>query len=152
MNKMDQLTNSLISFFECLLYNNYSVLVDRSDALSISYVILIKKLERLNEPWQYQINFTNEDKQISSMFGQIASLIFQLNQSSLQITQTSSIDIVAKTRKLYGIITEFSLVPFSEDESRYWVKLEHRIALFATHHLNTITIVCPNYSYSLLKK
>ena len=154
MNKMDQLTNSLISFFEHLLYNNYSFLVDRSDALSRSYVILIKKLERLNEPWQYQIDFTSENKQISigSILSQVTLLSFHLTPLMLQITQISSYDHISKSRKFYGIIKKFSLVPFSEDEFRYQVKFEHQIALFANHHLNTITIVCPNCSYSLLKK
>ncbi|WP_334322887.1 hypothetical protein [Gilliamella apicola] len=142
MNKMDQLTNSLISFFECLSYNNYSFLVGRTDALSRFYVLLIKKLERLNEPWQYQINFTSEDKQIlmTSMLTQISSLSFQLNQSSLQITQTSLIDPVAKIRKLYRIITELSLVSINENELSYRAKIKSQIVLLANHSLNTIII------------
>lgn len=140
MNKMDQLTNSLVSLSGHLSHNNYSLSVDGSDALSNISVVSIKGQERLNEPWQYQIDFTSEDKQISiaSMLSQAASLTFHPNQSPLQVTQISSFDHVAKTRKLYGIITEFSLVSISEDEARYRVKLEPRMALLANHHQSAI--------------
>ena len=140
MNKMDQLTNSLVSLSGRLSHNNYSLSVDGSDVLSSISVVSIKGHERLNEPWQYQIDFTSEDKQISiaSMLSQTASLTFHPNQSPLQVAQISSFDHVAKTRKLYGIITEFSLVSISEDEARYRVKLEPRMALLANHHQSAI--------------
>lgn len=140
MSIMEQLGDSLTSLSGHLSHNNYSLSVDGSDALSNISVVSIKGQERLNEPWQYQIDFTSEDKQISiaSMLSQAASLTFHPNQSPLQVTQISSVDHVAKTRKLYGIITEFSLVSISEDEARYRVKLEPRVALLANHHQSAI--------------
>ena len=137
---MEQLSDSLTSLSGQLSHNNYSLLVDGTDALSSISVVSIKGQERLNEPWQYQIDFTSEDKQISiaSMLSQTASLTFHPNQSPLQVAQISSFDHVAKTRKLYGIITEFSLVSISEDEARYRVKLEPRMALLANHHQSAI--------------
>ena len=140
MSTMEQLSDSLTSLSGHLSHNNYSLSVDGSDALSNISVVSIKGQERLNEPWQYQIDFTSEDKQISiaSMLSQTASLTFHPNQSPLQVTQISSFDHVAKTRKLYGIITEFSLVSISEDEARYRVKLEPRMALLANHHQSAI--------------
>ena len=140
MSTMEQLSDSLTSLSGQLSHNNYSLSVDGSDALSSISVVSIKGQERLNEPWQYQIDFTSEDKQISiaSMLSQAASLTFHPNQSPLQVTQIRSLDNVAKTRKLYGIITEFSLVSISEDEARYRVKLEPRMALLANHHQSAI--------------
>lgn len=140
MSTMEQLSDSLTSLSGQLSHNNYSLSVDGSDALSSISVVSIKGQERLNEPWQYQIDFTSEDKQISiaSMLSQAASLTFHPNQSSLQVTQIRSLDNVAKTRKLYGIITEFSLVSISEDEARYRIKLEPRMALLANHHQSAI--------------
>ena len=140
MSTMEQLGDSLTSLSGHLSHNNYSLSVDGSDALSNISVVSIKGQERLNEPWQYQIDFTSEDKQISiaSMLSQAASLTFHPNQSPLQVAQISSFDHVAKTRKLYGIITEFSLVSISEDEARYRVKLEPRMALLANHHQSAI--------------
>lgn len=140
MSTMEQLSDSLTSLSGHLSHNNYSLSVDGSDALSNISVVSIKGHERLNEPWQYQIDFTSEDKQISiaSMLSQTASLTFHPNQSPLQVAQISSFDHVAKTRKLYGIITEFSLVSISEDEARYRVKLEPRMALLANHHQSAI--------------
>ncbi len=140
MSTMEQLGDSLTSLSGHLSHNNYSLSVDGSDALSNISVVSIKGQERLNEPWQYQIDFTSEDKQISiaSMLSQTASLTFHPNQSPLQVAQISSFDHVAKTRKLYGIITEFSLVSISEDEARYRVKLEPRMALLANHHQSAI--------------
>ena len=140
MDTMEQLGDSLTLLSGHLSHNNYSLSVDGSDALSNISVVSIKGQERLNEPWQYQIDFTSEDKQISiaSMLSQTASLTFHPNQSPLQVTQISSFDHVAKTRKLYGIITEFSLVSISEDEARYRVKLEPRMALLANHHQSAI--------------
>ena len=140
MSTMEQLSDSLTSLSGQLSHNNYSLSVDGSDALSNISVVSIKGQERLNEPWQYQIDFTSEDKQISiaSMLSQTASLTFHPNQSPLQVAQISSFDHVAKTRKLYGIITEFSLVSISEDEARYRVKLEPRMALLANHHQSAI--------------
>lgn len=140
MSTMEQLSDSLTSLSGQLSHNNYSLSVDGSDALSSISVVSIKGQERLNEPWQYQIDFTSEDKQISiaSMLSQAASLTFHPNQSPLQVTQIRSLDNIAKTRKLYGIITEFSLVSISEDEARYRVKLEPRMALLANHHQSAI--------------
>ncbi len=140
MGIMEQLSDSLTSLSGQLSHNNYSLLVDGADALSSISVVSIKGQERLNEPWQYQIDFTSEDKQISiaSMLSQTASLTFHPNQSPLQMTKISSFDRVAKTRKLYGIITEFSLVSISEDEARYRVSLESRMALLANHHQSAI--------------
>ena len=140
MSTMEQLSDSLTSLSGQLSHNNYSLSVDGSDALSSISVVSIKGQERLNEPWQYQIDFTSEDKQISiaSMLSQTASLTFHPNQSPLQVTQIRSLDNVAKTRKLYGIITEFSLVSISEDEARYRVKLEPRMALLANHYQSAI--------------
>ena len=140
MSTMEQLSDSLTSLSGQLSHNNYSLSVDGSDALSSISVVSIKGQERLNEPWQYQIDFTSEDKQISiaSMLSQTASLTFHPNQSPLQVTQIRSLDNIAKTRKLYGIITEFSLVSISEDEARYRVKLEPRMALLANHHQSAI--------------
>lgn len=140
MSTMEQLSDSLTSLSGQLSHNNYSLSVDGSDALSNISVVSIKGQERLNEPWQYQIDFTSEDKQISiaSMLSQAASLTFHPNQSPLQVTQIRSLDNIAKTRKLYGIITEFSLVSISEDEARYRVKLEPRMALLANHHQSAI--------------
>ena len=140
MSTMEQLGDSLTSLSGHLSHNNYSLSVDGSDVLSNISVVSIKGHERLNEPWQYQIDFTSEDKQISiaSMLSQAASLTFHPNQSPLQVTQIRSLDNVAKTRKLYGIITEFSLVSISEDEARYRVKLEPRMALLANHHQSAI--------------
>ena len=140
MSTMEQLSDSLTSLSGHLSHNNYSLSVDGSEALSSISVVSIKGHERLNEPWQYQIDFTSEDKQISiaSMLSQAASLTFHPNQSPLQVTQIRSLDNVAKTRKLYGIITEFSLVSISEDEARYRVKLEPRMALLANHHQSAI--------------
>ena len=140
MSTMEQLSDSLTSLSGQLSHNNYSLSVDGSDALSSISVVSIKGQERLNEPWQYQIDFTSEDKQISiaSMLSQAASLTFHPNQSPLQVTQIRSLDNVAKTRKLYGIITEFSLVSISEDEARYRVKLEPRMALLANHYQSAI--------------
>lgn len=140
MSTMEQLSDSLTSLSGQLSHNNYSLSVDGSDALSNISVVSIKGQERLNEPWQYQIDFTSEDKQISiaSMLSQAASLTFHPNQSPLQVTQIRSSDNIAKTRKLYGIITEFSLVSISEDEARYRVKLEPRMALLANHHQSAI--------------
>ena len=140
MSTMEQLSDSLTSLSGQLSHNNYSLSVDGSDALSSISVVSIKGQERLNEPWQYQIDFTSEDKQISiaSMLSQAVSLTFHPNQSPLQVTQIRSLDNIAKTRKLYGIITEFSLVSISEDEARYRVKLEPRMALLANHHQSAI--------------
>ena len=140
MSTMEQLSDSLTSLSGQLSHNNYSLSVDGSDALSSISVVSIKGQERLNEPWQYQIDFTSKNKQISiaSMLSQTASLTFHPNQSLLQMTQIRSLDNVAKTRKLYGIITEFSLVSISEDEARYRVKLEPRMALLANHHQSAI--------------
>ncbi|MFQ1054025.1 type VI secretion system Vgr family protein [Gilliamella apicola] len=140
MSIMEQLGDSLTSLSGHLSHNNYSLSVDGTDVLSSISVVSIKGHERLNEPWQYQIDFTSEDKQISiaSMLSQTASLTFHPNQSPLQVAQISSFDHVAKTRKLYGIITEFSLVSISEDEARYRVKLEPRMALLANHHQSAI--------------
>ncbi|MBX4132685.1 hypothetical protein JMI89_03445, partial [Frischella sp. Ac48] len=105
--------------------NHYTLNLNGVSSLSI---VSIVGHESLNTPWRYVITFTSPEKQlkISDLLSQPASLIFEAPQLAEQLAHISSLDMPARSRTLYGIITEFSMVSVSKDEARYQVVLVPR--------------------------
>ena len=103
-------------------------------------MLSIKGQALLNQPWRYDITFTSADKHIaiSSALSQSASLTFEAPQVTQPVAQISSLEKPPQPRTLYGVITEFSLESVSEDEARYRVVLQPRLALFAKDHHSAI--------------
>ena len=145
MKTKEQLIDSLSSLAGNLLtghsaQNNYSLSIDGVDLLTTISILSLEGKEELNQPWQYAIHFTSPNKHISidSILNQTASLTFHPRQLPLKLTQISSLDKLDKSRTIYGVITEFSLVSMSKDEAHYCVTLVPRIALLANHHQSAI--------------
>ena len=140
MNLQELLTESASSLIENSAQNNYSLSIDGVDLLTTISILSLEGKEELNQPWQYTIHFTTPNKHISidTILNQSASLTFHPRHLPLQLTQISSLDKLDKSRTIYGVITEFSLVSMSKDEAHYCVTLVPRIALLANHHQSAI--------------
>ncbi|WP_081296712.1 MULTISPECIES: type VI secretion system Vgr family protein [unclassified Gilliamella] len=140
MGIIDQLASHLDSLARITPMNRYSFSIDGLDMTTEISVLSLEGKEQLNQPWQYCIDFTSTNRQISidSVLSQTASLTFHPNPLPLTLTQISSLDIEDKPRTLYGVITEFSFVSMSEDQAHYRVVFESKVALLANHHQSAI--------------
>lgn len=128
MGIMEKLDDSLASLTGHLSYTNYLFSVDKLDGLSGIFVVSIKGQAWSNALWQYQMDLTCKDKQISiaSFHIQAIFLTLPLNQFPLVVTKISSFGHVVKISNLYGLITEFIIVVESEDQAHCRVKREVR--------------------------
>lgn len=122
------------------MLNHFSLSIDGFSLVSELSVLSVEGKEVLNQPWQYCINFTTQDKQIdiNTILSHSASLTFHPQTLPKQLMQLSSLTLTEKAKRLYGVITEFSLLSMNKDEARYQVILEPRLALLANHHQSAI--------------
>ncbi|QYN47897.1 type VI secretion system Vgr family protein [Gilliamella sp. ESL0405] len=112
-------------------HNRYTLTVDGLNA-PVS-VLKVNGEEQLNQPWQYTIEFTCTDKQLSieTLLNQKASFCFNPFSGNLLNTAIRSLTDLPTTgqaRTLYGVITAFSLLSVSRDEAHYRVVLSPRLA------------------------
>lgn len=128
--------SSLVSNFS---HNNYSLSIENIETSQIS-ILSIEGHEHLNQPWQYTIHFTSQNKQIAiaSVLSQFASLTFHPANLPNELINIGSSIASDKPKTIYGVITEFSLISISNDEAHYQVILEPRIALLANNHQSAI--------------
>lgn len=140
MSIIEQLTNNLSALAGNSPLNNYSLSIDKLNSTSDISVLSLEGKEELNYPWRYLVNFTSQNKQISidSVLSQSASITFHPRSLPLHLTQISSLDVLDKSRTIYGVITEFSLLSISEDEAHYQILLEPRVGLLANNHQSAI--------------
>ncbi|OCG26190.1 hypothetical protein A9G11_00020 [Gilliamella sp. wkB108] len=141
MSTINQGLMDFVSLFNDSQKNQYALTIDGFDINEQLSVFSLNGVESLNQPWQYIVSFTCQNKQIdiNSVLTKPASLTF-LPHNSLpkQLSQFSEFALTEKAKTLYGVITEFSLLSISKDEARYQVKLEPRLALLANHHQSAI--------------
>ena len=130
------LMTGIASLAKNVHHNYYSLSIDRLNALTQLSVVSLNGQEVLNEPWHYEITFTSPEKQldINAILKQPASLTFYAPALIKQPTGISSLDQPAKTRTIHGVITEFSLISVSKEETCYQVILKPRVALLANEH------------------
>lgn len=124
--------------------NQYCLMIDEIHLSSMISVLSIDMQESLNQSCCYDIMFTTPNKQmvIITIFSQVASLIFEV-PSLTSLAQISFLEKSTLPRTLYGIITEFSLLSISKDETCYRAALQLSLALFANDHFSAI---CQNQS------
>ncbi|MDL5162478.1 type VI secretion system Vgr family protein [Escherichia coli] len=89
--------------------------------------------EQLSAPFRYDIEFTSTDKAIAP-----ESVLMQDGAFSLSAPPVQGMPVMTPLRTLYGVITGFKHLSSSQDEARYEVRLEPRMALLARSRQNAI--------------
>ncbi|HBC8153114.1 TPA: contractile injection system protein, VgrG/Pvc8 family, partial [Escherichia coli] len=80
--------------------------------------------EQLSSPFRYDIQFTSSDKAIAP-----ESVLMQDGAFSLTAPPVQGMPVQTALRTLHGVITGFKHLSSSQDEARYEVRLEPRMAL-----------------------
>ena len=96
-------------------------------------VLTFEGREQLSTPFRYDIQFTSTDKAITPEL-----VLMQDGAFSLTAPPVQGIPVQAPLRTLYGVITGFKHLSSSQDEARYEVRLEPRMALLARSRQNAI--------------
>ncbi|WP_141670609.1 type VI secretion system Vgr family protein, partial [Gilliamella sp. Choc6-1] len=121
---LSQLTNKVS-------HNRYTLTIDElSTPIS---VLNVKGEEALNQLWHYTITFTSANKTLSTdaFLNQPATFSFNSVVSdalSSAIRALGDFTNDKSTRKIYGIITEFSQLSVNKEEAHYQVVLSPRLA------------------------
>ncbi|EKF5398792.1 type VI secretion system tip protein VgrG [Escherichia coli] len=89
--------------------------------------------EQLSSPFRYDIQFTSTDKAITP-----ESVLMQDGAFSLTAPPVQGMPVQAPLRTLHGVITGFKHLSSSQDEARYEVRLEPRMALLTRSRQNAI--------------
>ncbi|EFB7257659.1 type VI secretion system tip protein VgrG [Escherichia coli] len=89
--------------------------------------------EQLSASFRYDIEFTSTDKAITP-----ESVLMQDGALSLTAPPVQGMPVQALLRTLHGVITGFKHLSSSQDEARYEVRLEPRMALLARSRQNAI--------------
>ncbi|WP_434523385.1 DUF2345 domain-containing protein [Escherichia coli] len=89
--------------------------------------------EQLSVSFRYDIEFTSTDKAITP-----ESVLMQDGALSLTAPPVQGMPVQAPLRTLYGVITGFKHLSSSQDEARYEVRLEPRMALLTRSRQNAI--------------
>ncbi|MBA1929704.1 type VI secretion system tip protein VgrG, partial [Escherichia coli] len=89
--------------------------------------------EQLSSPFRYDIEFTSTDKAITP-----ESVLMQDGAFSLTAPPVQGMPVQTALRTLHGVITSFKHLSSSQDEARYEVRLEPRMALLTRSRQNAI--------------
>lgn len=118
-----------------LLFSHSHHLLKVSDCTSLPDVLCFEGHEALSEPFKYVIEFTCSDKAITAqhMLMQDASLTLQA-----PVDQGFGIKVQEQVRTIQGVVTAFERLSTSEDETRYSLALQPRLALLSHSHQNRI--------------
>ncbi|HGT7506830.1 TPA: type VI secretion system Vgr family protein [Escherichia coli] len=89
--------------------------------------------EQLSSPFRYDIEFTSTNKAITP-----ESVLMQDGAFSLTAPPVQGMPVQTALRTLHGVITSFKHLSSSQDEARYEVRLEPRMALLTRSRQNVI--------------
>lgn len=89
--------------------------------------------EQLSSPFRYDIQFTSSDKAIAP-----ESVLMQDGAFSLTAPPVQGMPVQTALHTLHGVITSFKHLSSSQDEARYEVRLEPRMALLTRSRQNAI--------------
>ena len=89
--------------------------------------------EQLSSPFRYDIEFTSTNKAITP-----ESVLMQDGAFSLTAPPVQGMPVQTALRTLHGVITSFKHLSSSQDEARYEVRLEPRMALLTRSRQNAI--------------
>ena len=89
--------------------------------------------EQLSSPFRYDIEFTSTNKAITP-----ESVLMQDGAFSLTAPPVQGMPVQTALRTLHGVITSFKHLSSSQNEARYEVRLEPRMALLTRSRQNAI--------------
>lgn len=135
--------------------NKYLFSVRGEGKLGVLDVETIEGYENLSKPYSYKITFTSKLKSIppDSLLNIEGSLKIRApNHNWNKYIQGSEMWLYE--RQIEGVITSFSLISTSADESLYEIRLEHKLALLSQRKRSAIylNINVPNLVTQLLKE
>jgi type VI secretion system secreted protein VgrG len=139
---MNQVGNNLINGqSDTVSHNRYTLMID--GITSPISTLNVSGEETLNQLWRYTITFTSTNKVLSteSFLNKDASFSFNptgKNILSSAIRSLSDLRMGSDSRKIYGIITEFSQLSVNKDEAHYQVVLSPRIARLTLNRKSAI--------------
>ena len=118
-----------------LLFSHSHNLLKVRGCQSLLDVLCFEGHEALSEPFRYTVEFTSPDKTITpqQMLMQDASLTLVA-----PVDQGYGIKVQQPVRTLQGVVTGFERLSTSNDETRYCLTLQPRLALLARSHQNRI--------------
>ncbi|HEL3704973.1 TPA: type VI secretion system tip protein VgrG [Escherichia coli] len=96
-------------------------------------VLTFTSHEQLSSPFRYDIEFTSTNKAITP-----ESVLMQDGAFSLTAPPVQGMPVQTALRTLHGVITSFKHLSSSQDEARYEVRLEPRMALLTRSRQNAI--------------
>ncbi|HGT7879784.1 TPA: type VI secretion system Vgr family protein [Escherichia coli] len=96
-------------------------------------VLTFEGREQLSTPFRYDIQFTSTNKAITP-----ESVLMQDGAFSLTAPPVQGMPVQTALRTLHGVITSFKHLSSSQDEARYEVRLEPRMALLTRSRQNAI--------------
>lgn len=139
----NKLTSLINKYGEGFLnsHNRYTLTID--NLISPISVLQVQVDEQLNQPWHYTIEFTSPDKTLSpnDILNQKASFSFNpadKNVLTTAIRSLSDLPVESDLRKIYGVITCFSLLSVSKEQAHYQIVLSPRLARLALNRNNAI--------------
>lgn len=135
--------------------NKYLFSVRGESKLGLLDVETIEGHEKLSKPYSYKITFTSKQKSIppDSLLNIEGSLKIRApNHSWNKYIQGSEMWLYE--RQIEGVITSFSLISTSADESLYEIRLEHKLALLSRRKRSAIylNINVPKLVTQILKE
>ncbi|WP_110973016.1 type VI secretion system Vgr family protein [Pseudomonas huaxiensis] len=115
----------LRTFFD---HSRHKLSVHRLDAAL--EVLAFEGKEALSKPYHYRVEFTSTDLDIAAekMLGRDASFSL-ISAPQKPLFRGMSVPPVKPLRTLYGVVTSFNRLSGSNDEARYEITLEPRLAL-----------------------
>lgn len=119
--------------------NKYLLTIRRSELEALPDVESVNGFESLSKPYNYKITFTSKQKDISKerLLNRDATLEIRApNHSWSKYIATS--EMWLKERQIEGVITSFSLMSTSADESLYEIILEHKLSLLSRRKRSAI--------------
>lgn len=119
--------------------NKYLLTVREVGNSGVLDVETIEGQEKLSEPYSYKITFTSKIKNISpdSLLNVEATLQIRAPNNNWSEYIRSSERWLLE-RQIEGIVTSFSLISTSADESLYEIRLEHKLALLSRRKRSAI--------------
>ncbi|WP_313572803.1 type VI secretion system tip protein VgrG [Pseudescherichia sp.] len=118
-----------------LIFSHSHNLLNVRSCQALLDVLCFEGHEALSEPFRYTIEFTSPNKTITpqQMLMQDASLTLQAPAD-----QGYGIKVQQPVRTLQGVVTGFERLSTSNDETRYCLTLQPRLALLSRSHQNRI--------------
>ncbi|OCG46689.1 hypothetical protein A9G34_03980 [Gilliamella sp. Choc4-2] len=137
MSFSDLISTGLDALSSAVPHNRYSLKLNELNITESISVHAVAIDEQLNQPWRYTITFTscNHTLAVDTILNKPASFSFLPAENSVL---DRLFDASEATRTVYGVVTAFSLLSTSQEETRYQIILQPRVALLSNSYSSAI--------------